>query len=179
MTTLGANAALILAARALGIRNDPYLGANFLVEIEGLVVGGFQEVTGLSVETETQDYREGGVNEYVHKLAGPTRYPSNLVLKKGLTDIGSLWSWHQDVVAGTIERKNGSIYLLDRMGLPAMWWNFTEAYPVKWSGPDLRAEQGSVAVETLELVHRGISKPALSAALSAARAAGGAAMDVF
>ena len=176
--TFGANAALTLAAGALGIRNDPYLAVNFLVEIEGLVVGGFQEVTGLAVETETEDYREGGVNEYVHKLAGPTRYPSNLVLKKGLTDIGSLWAWHQDVVAGTIERKNGSIYLLDRMGIPAMWWNFTEAYPVKWSGPDLRAEQGAVAVETLELVHRGISKPALSGALSALRGVAEAALDI-
>jgi phage tail-like protein len=176
--TLGANAALTLAAGALGIRNDPYLAVNFLVEIEGLVVGGFQEVTGLTVETETEDYREGGVNEYVHKLAGPTRYPSNLVLKKGLTDIGSLWAWHQDVVAGKIERKNGSIYLLDRMGIPAMWWNFTEAYPVKWSGPDLRAEQGQVAVETLELVHRGLSKPALSGALSALRGVASAALDI-
>lgn len=176
--TLGFNAGLALAGRALGIRNDPYLSLNFLVEIEGLLVGGFQEVTGLQVETETEDYREGGVNEYVHRLAGPTRYPQNLVLKKGLTDIESLWSWHQDVVAGTLTRRNGSIYLLDRAGLPAMWWNFTGAYPVKWSGPELRAEQGAVAVEQVELAHRGISKPALSSALSAARGVAAAAMDV-
>ncbi|HEX7242938.1 MAG TPA: phage tail protein [Longimicrobiaceae bacterium] len=176
--TLGLNAGLTLAAGALGIRNDPYLAVNFLVEIEGLVVGGFQEVTGLQVETETEDYREGGVNQYVHRLAGPTRYPQNLVLKKGLTDVESLWGWHQDVVHGNIVRKNGSIYLLDRMRIPAMWWNFTGAYPVKWSGPDLRAEQGAVAVEQVELVHRGISKPELSSALSAVRGVAGAAMDV-
>lgn len=165
------------AARMLGIRNDPYLSVNFLVEIDGLVVGGFQEVTGLQVETEVEDYREGGVNEYVHRLAGPTRYPSNLVLKKGLTDVESLWKWHQQVVRGTLRRRNGSIYLLDRTGLPAMWWNFTGAYPVKWSGPDLRAEQGAVAVEQLELVHRGISKPLFSSLLSAARGVAGAGLD--
>lgn len=172
------NAAIALGARALGIRNDPYLAVNFLVEIDGLVVGGFQEVTGLQVETETEDYREGGVNEYVHRLAGPTKYPQNLVLKKGLTDVEGLWKWHQRVVRGTIRRRNGSIYLLDRAGLPAMWWNFTGAYPVKWSGPDFRAEQGAVAVEQLELVHRGISKPELSSLLSAVRGVAGAAMDV-
>jgi phage tail-like protein len=172
------NAAIALGARALGIRNDPYLSVNFLVEIDGLVVGGFQEVTGLQVETEVEDYREGGVNEYVHRLAGPTRYPQNLVLKKGLTDVESLWKWHQKVVRGTIRRRNGSIYLLDRAGLPAMWWNVTGAYPVKWSGPDFRAEQGAVAVEQLELVHRGISKPELSSLLSAVRGVAGAAMDV-
>lgn len=173
------NAAIALGARALGIRNDdPYLSVNFLVEIDGLMVGGFQEVTGLQVETEVEDYREGGVNEYVHRLAGPTKYPQNLVLKKGLTDVENLWKWHQRVVRGTIRRRNGSIYLLDRAGLPAMWWNFSGAYPVKWSGPDFRAEQGAVAVEQLELVHRGISKPALSSLFSAARRVRGAAMDV-
>ncbi|HEX2090907.1 MAG TPA: phage tail protein [Longimicrobiaceae bacterium] len=172
------NAGLTQAARMLGIRNDPYLSVNFLVEIDGLVVGGFQEVTGLQVETEVEDYREGGVNEYVHRLAGPTRYPSNLVLKKGLTDVESLWKWHQQVVRGDVRRRNGSVYLLDRKGLPAMWWNFTGAYPVKWSGPDLRAEQGAVAVEQLELVHRGLSKPWLSSFLSAARGLAGAALDV-
>ena len=86
MTTVGANAAFSVAANLLGIRNDPYLGFKFLVEIEGLVVGGFSEVTGLQVETEVETYREGGLNEYVHKLAGPTRYPSNLVLKHGMTE---------------------------------------------------------------------------------------------
>jgi len=176
--TLPTHVGLNLAAGLLGIRNDPYLSLNFLVEIEGILVAGFQEVTGLQVETETEDYREGGVNGYVHKLAGPTRYPQNLVLKKGLTDIESLWRWHQQVVQGDVRRRNGSIYLLDRAGLPAMWWNFTGAYPVKWSGPDFRAEQGAVAVEQLELVHRGISKPALSSLLSAVRGVAGAAMDV-
>ena len=169
------NAAIALGARAPGIRNDPYLSVNFLVEIDGLVVGGFQEVTGLQVETEVEDYREGGVNEYVHRLAGPTKYPQNLVLKKGLTDVEGLWKWHQRVVQGSIRRRNGSIYLLDRAGLPAMWWNVTGAYPVKWSGPDFRAEQGAVAVEQLELVHRGISKPALSSLHSAVRGMRGAA----
>jgi phage tail-like protein len=174
----GAAGLLSMGAGMLGIRNDPYLSARFLVEIEGILVAGFQEVTGMQVETETEDYREGGVNEYVHRLPGGTRYPQNLVLKKGLTDIESLWRWHQDVVNGKIERRNGTILLMDRAGLPAMWWDFTDAYPVKWSGPEFRAEQGAVAVEQLELVHRGISKPLASSVFSAARMVGGAALDV-
>jgi phage tail-like protein len=174
----GVSVAAGVGAGLLGIRNDPYLSARFLVEIEGILVAGFQEVTGMQIETETEDYREGGVNEYVHRLAGPTRYPQNLVLRKGLTDIESLWSWHQDVVKGDIVRRNGTILLMDRAGLPAMWWDFTDAYPVKWSGPEFRAEQGVVAVEQLELVHRGISKPLASSLFSAARMVGGAALDV-
>jgi len=179
MTTLGINAAFSAGSSLLGIRNDPYMAFNFLVEIEGLLVGGFSEVTGLQIETVVETYREGGLNEYEHKLTGPTRYPSNLILKHGLTDIEMLWSWHQDVTQGNIERKNGTIYLLDRQRLPAMWWDFMEAYPVKWTGPELRAESNTVAVETVELVHRGISKPALSSLVSAARGVTGVAAQLL
>lgn len=163
------NAAALFGANLLGIRNDPYAAFNFHVEIEGLIFGGFTEISGLQVETAVEEYQEGGQNEYVHKLPGPARYPSNLILKRGLTDIDTFWSWHQDVIAGTIRRKNGSIFLLDRMRLPAMYWDFNDAYPVKWSGPDFKADSSSVAVETIELAHRGISKPDLSFYLSALR----------
>lgn len=179
MTTLGVNAAFAAGSNLLGIRADPYTAFNFLVEIESLLVGGFSEVTGLQIETEVEDYREGGLNEYIHKLAGPTRYPANLVLKHGLIAIDTLWAWHQDVTQGDIQRKNGTIYLLNNQRLPVMWWNFMEAYPVKWTGPDLRADSNTVALETLELVHRGISKPAESRLLQAAQGVIGAAGGLF
>lgn len=178
MTSRGINAAFAAGTNRLGIRNDPYMSFNFLVEIEGLLVGGFSEVTGLQVETMVETYREGGLNEYEHKLAGPTLYRSNLILKHGLTDIETLWRWHQDVIQGRIERKNGTIYLLDRQQLPAMWWDFTKAFPVKWSGPEFRAESGAVAVETVELVHQGISRPGSSSQVSAARGVLGAAPQI-
>ena len=143
---------------AVGDRADPYLAFNFVIELEGIVVGGFTEVSGLQVEVETQDYREGGVNEYLHKLAGPTRYPSNLVLKRGLTDAETLWNWQQEVLQGPIGRKNGSIMLLNSAGEETWRWNFIGAYPVRWVGPELRAGTAEVAVETLELVHQGLTK---------------------
>ncbi|HEX5721059.1 MAG TPA: phage tail protein [Thermoanaerobaculia bacterium] len=178
MTSLGLNAAAAVGANLLGVRNDPYMSFNFLVEIDQLIVGAFTEVSGLQVETQVHDYQEGGQNEFVHRLPGPTRYPSNLILKRGLTDIESLWSWHQAVVAGSVARKNGTIYLLDRTGAPAMWWDFKEAYPVKWSGPELKADGNSVAVETIELAHRGISKPVLSSVAGPLRGGAGAALEL-
>lgn len=174
MSVFGLDAAAALLQNVLGVRNDPYVAFNYLVEIEGLIVGGFSEVSGLSVETEVFEYREGGVNEYLHKLPGPTRYPGNLVLKHGLTAIGSLWDWHQDVTQGIISRKNGSIYLLDTQRLPSIWWNFAQAYPVRWQGPELRAGTNAVAVETVELVHKGITKPTESSLLSGVRGVAGA-----
>lgn len=141
---------------ALGERKDPFLSYNFAVEIEGLVVGGFSEVSGLQAEIEIQEYREGGVNEYMLRRAGPVKYPS-LVLKKGITDQRSLWDWYKKVMTGTIERKNVSVLLLDSTGEEKLRWNFEKAYPVKWSGPDLRGTAGEVAVESIELAHNGLS----------------------
>ena len=142
---------------ALGRRIDPHLSFNFKVEIRGLVVAGFAEVTGLQAETETEDYREGGLNTFVHKLAKLTKYP-NLVLKRGLTDSDTLWQWHQQVVSGKIQRQNGSVILLDTTSTEKWRWNFSQAYPVKWTGPDFKADGNSVAIETLELAHNGIWK---------------------
>ncbi|MGO9272721.1 MAG: phage tail protein [Terriglobia bacterium] len=139
-------------------RKDPLLGYNFAVEVEGLVAGGFSEVSGLQTEIEVQEYREGGVNEYVLKRAGPTKYASNLVLKKGVTDVRTLWKWYWDVAHGKIERKNVSVLLMDSTGQEKLRWNFQQAFPVKWVGPDLKGAAAEVAVETLELAHSGLAK---------------------
>lgn len=141
-----------------GVRSDPYGAFNFWVEIESLIVGGFSEVSGLQIETETLTYREGGLNGYVHQLPGPTRYPQNLSLKRGLSAIDTLWPWYQDVMLGRIKRRNGTIFLLHSTGAPVMAWHFMEAYPIRWNGPELRANGSDIAFETLELVHRGIVK---------------------
>jgi phage tail-like protein len=166
---LGLNAGLTGVLGALGKRLDPYLAVNFLVEIEGLVVGGFSKVDGLESAIETQDYVEGGRNDYVHKVLKGTTYPP-LVLSHGLTDIDTLWAWHERVRRGVIQRKNGTIMLLDTERLPVMWWNFAGALPVKWVGPSFDAGSDSqVALERVELVHRGITKPIASQLTSAVR----------
>ncbi len=182
MTTLPLNYALRATGRALGLRFDPFMAFNFVVEIEGLILGGFSEVTGLQVETEVQDYREGGQNEFVHKLPGPARYPQNLVLKRGLTGGltggSTLWLWHQAIIRGDIDRRNGTIYLLNRRGLPIAWWDFLRAYPVRWSGPEFRADSSTIAFETIELAHQGISRPLLSLVASEVADAAAIANDI-
>ncbi|NJO40777.1 MAG: phage tail protein [Cyanobacteria bacterium CRU_2_1] len=146
---------------ATGLRFDPYRNFNFFVEIQGVLSGGFSECTGLQVETEIQDYQEGGVNEYVHHFAGHTKHPP-LVLKHGLTPIDGLWAWHQDnVESGRVKRRNGTIYLLNKSKEPLIWWNFKNAFPSKWTGPELQAASGDVAFESVELVHQGLSRPRL------------------
>ncbi|NJP11940.1 MAG: phage tail protein [Leptolyngbyaceae cyanobacterium RU_5_1] len=167
--SLGLNAAFSLATNLLGLRTDPYQAFNFLIEIENILVGGFSECTGLQVETEITPYREGGVNEYEHRFIGPAKNPP-LILKHGLTQIDGLWLWHQEIVqsinTGKVSRRNGTIYLLDKKKVPVMWWNFKEAFPYKWTGPELRADSGNIAFETVELAHRGLSRPTLGSVIA-------------
>ena len=139
-------------------RTDPYAGFRFLVEIDSLVVAGFSEVSGLEMEMSPEEYQEGGVNRFTHKLPGRFSHP-NLVLRRGLTDSLELWEWIQGTVqgveSGAIERRNVRVVVLDSTGEEARRWEFLRAYPVKYSGPELSAGDGSVAVEALELVHEG------------------------
>lgn len=166
---LGVNAALTTAAGALGARLDPYLPFNFLVELDGLLVGGFSQVQGLECSIACEEKVEGGVNDYTHTLLKTVSHP-RLVLRHGLTDLDGLWDWYDQTRQGRIRRRSGTIMVLDQQRLPAMWWDVKDALPVKWIGPSLEAGQDSqVAVESLELVHRGITKSALSSLTSAAR----------
>jgi len=154
----------------------PYMTFNFVVEIEGLLVGGFTEVSGLDSEIAVEEYREGGVNGFVHKLPGQTSH-SNLVLRHGLTAVSSLWNWYYDTTQGAIQRRNGTIMLLDPRQIPVMWWNFRNALPVSFTGPTFNATSDEVGAESIELIHEGLTKPLLGQAAamahSAAQLAGG------
>ncbi len=135
----------------------PYMSFEFRIEIEGIVYAQASEVTGLSMETETEPYEEGGVNDFVHQLPKRTKY-QHIVLKRGITDKDEMWNWYQDVVNGKFKRKNGAIILMDVIGDDKWRWNFIDAYPVKWTGPELRANSNTVAFESIELAHHGIKK---------------------
>ncbi len=139
------------------MRRDPLQAFNFQVEIEGIVTAGFSECSGLQAEIETFPYSEGGVNGFEHQFWGRSKYP-RLALKRGLTPIEGLWAWYWEVAQGTVQRKNGTIYLLDGRQRPILGWRFLEAFPVKWAGPDLRADSATVAFECVELVHRGLNR---------------------
>jgi phage tail-like protein len=126
----------------------------FLIEIGGMYVGGFSEISGLSSELELHEYAEGGQNDFVHKF--PSRKRSgNIVLKRGVTMSSFLWDWYSDTMVGQVELLNGTIIVQNRMGVPMQWYNFFDAFPVKWNGPQFDANRADVAIESLELAHSG------------------------
>jgi phage tail-like protein len=140
-----------------GSRNDPFGAYNFLVEIDGITRAAFRECSGLDSTQAATDYREGGEPLRMRKLPGLTTY-SNITLQRGITTDSELWDWRAQAVAGNIQRKNGSIILLDDQGQEQIRWNFVEAWPVKWTGPTFNATGSDVAIESLEIVHEGIAR---------------------
>jgi len=141
-------------------KKDPYAVFNFVVEINSIQVGGFSEVSGLQAETEYESIREGGINDYEHKLARITKYP-NLTLKRGIFDADELWRWHEEVVNGRVQRNTITIKLQDSLRVDKWAWVFDDAYPVKWSVSDLNATSGTVALETVEFAHNGMRRGSL------------------
>jgi phage tail-like protein len=136
---------------------DPYAAFRFKVEIDGLIEAGFAECSGLQIETEVEEVREGGLNDYAHRLPKGFKHV-NLTLKHGLSDSTALWDWHKSVILGgtqPVPRKMVHVVVLDVTGSERWRWSFKDAYPVKWSGPDLKADTSAVAIETLELAHNG------------------------
>jgi phage tail-like protein len=138
-----------------GTRDDPFSAFNFLVEIDGVTVAGFSEVSGLDSETDPIEYRNGSEDITVRKLPGLRKYP-NIVLKRGFTPDKSLYDWRRTVTQGRTERHSGTIVLLNEAREPALRWNFREGWPSKLQGPALNAKNNETAIETLEIAHEGL-----------------------
>jgi phage tail-like protein len=138
-------------------RDDPYKAFNFLVEIDGLTVGAFAEVTGLDSETEVIEYRVGSDKaNSPRKLPGLTKY-TNIVFKRGITQNRDLWNWRKAIEQGTPDRRNGTITLLDDARNPVVRWHFVNGWVTKYDGPDLNAKANDVAIETIEIAHEGLT----------------------
>ncbi len=126
--------------------------------------GGFQEVSGLDVEMDVQEYLEGGRNDGVVRRLGRAKY-SPLVCKRGMFGPAEgedaapdLWQWFQDVVSGVrpTRRYDGSVVVQDQQGRSAAVWEFFAAVPAKLVGPQLNARTGEIAIEELHLAHSGL-----------------------
>ena len=126
----------------------------FLVVWKDQVEAVFAECSGLTAEVETEEYKEGGQNEFVHKLPGRRKW-SDITLKRGLSNSLSLWQWYQKTVAGQMDRREVTIMLFDETQVRHMQWNVKRAFPIKWEGPSLKVDGTTVGIETLVLTHEG------------------------
>ena len=138
-------------------RNDPFVAFRFDLRFDENSLGGFSECSGLHLETQVQEYLEGGRNDRALKFPSRT-VQSNLVLKRGVVD-RQVWDWYYALTQGNVQTRNVTVLVYDEDGATVvMEFRLRSAFPCKWTGPDLNASQNNVAVETLELCHQGLER---------------------
>lgn len=146
-------------------RDNPYSAFNFLVSLggdqgdgaNGTIVGGFSEVSGLGVDIEYAEYRNGNeMFNTVRKIPGAHKI-DDITLKRGLIGSTDLFDWMKTVRDGTPDPRNVTISLLDEAREVVASWVLRQAQPKKWTGPTLNAKGGGdVAMEEISFVHEGI-----------------------
>lgn len=178
--------AIRMLEKQLGMRFEAAPAYLFYVEISGLMVALFTECSGLGARRSVESVREGGLNDKTHQLAGPIEY-DHIILKRGLTPSRVLWDWfEQGKYDFKVKRLNMSITQgapgMNLVGMAAAkageatgssfigsiasgsgygvikTWNLERAFPLSWKLSDLSvANTTAVSVESLELVHEGIT----------------------
>jgi phage tail-like protein len=141
------------------IGEDAVAGYSFHVEIDGVTIAQFKEVSGLSTEIQVIEHREnkvGGI-PVIKKLPGALKW-GDVSLKRGRTTDSSLWQWIKQVQDGDIDgaRKNGSIVLFDYTRGEIARFNLVNAWPSKVSLGSLQAGGNDVLVEECTIAHEGV-----------------------
>lgn len=156
-------------------RIDSFASCKFHVLIESAKTAGskvakkmyggsyFSECSGLEMSTEVFEYQEGGLNEYVHKIPGRTKF-GNVTLKRGFMHLNEFYKLFTDMEGELLKSRAAMTRYLVTIELhnPAITggvikWTLSDAFPVKWVAPSLKADDTSVAIESLEFAHHGIA----------------------
>ena len=136
---------------------DPALNVFYRVSIDGLIsLGTWTKVEGLGMEYEVTEYREGGVNGYMHKIIGPAKF-TNLRLSRPVDITSPLlmaWLMSNQVV---IKPQTMAVTAMTASGDNITTWSLVGAVPVKWTGPSLDIMSNAVSTETLEVAYQEIS----------------------
>ena len=130
---------------------------HFQVEWGGARLG-FTEVSGLTVETEVIEYREGNLLEFHKtKMPGMQKF-GNITMKRGtFQGDNDFYLWWNTVALNTIQRRDLIISLLNENHQPVVVWNVKNAWPTKVQSTDLKGDGNEVAIETVEIAHEGLT----------------------
>lgn len=138
----------------LKTQGDFNLSNRFNLEIDGVIVGGFKQVSGLESETERMTHNASSTET---NRPGRTKY-SHIILRNGIIKSDTINAWRKAVLDGKTELKSGSVIFLDKDGKETGRQNFFEAWPVKWKAPELNAASDMRAIEELDLEVGGVNQ---------------------
>lgn len=118
----------------------------------------FSEVTGLNIEAQIIEYRDGASPEFSpKKMPGLKKY-GNITLKRGVfKDDNEYHDWLKTVHSDEDKSRDIIISLLDETHSPVMTWKAVNAWPTKLTSPDLKASGNEAAIESVELAVEGLT----------------------
>lgn len=130
---------------------DHLFNGRFQIEIEGVTQGAFIACDGLQASVDVVAFADGAVGEtLVRKRPGRLNY-SNIVLRRGYVNSTQLWDWFKKVLDGRVERKAGSVIVLDDTAQEIFRYNFFEAWPCRWKSLELHTDEPGSLVEEIEI----------------------------
>ena len=140
---------------------DPLVGFQYRIDVSDQITGYFTECSGLGSEHELIEHKiinEQG-NEEIRMLPGRLKW-DQIKLKRGITDSMDIWEWRQKVEEGRMEaaRQNGSIIMTNQEQVAVAQWDFENGWPMKVTGPELKADSNAYGLEELTIVHEGIRR---------------------
>ncbi|NLT74521.1 MAG: phage tail protein [Chloroflexi bacterium] len=140
-------------------RSDPLVGFHYAIDIQGEVTGYFTECSGIGSEHEVIEHKvvDADGHEHILKIPGRLKW-ENITLKRGITENMDIWDWRDMVVQGKVDdaRREGSIIMFDQGLQEVARWNFEKAWPVKVSGPTVKADSNELGIEELVITHEGL-----------------------
>lgn len=141
------------------------LALRFKVVMDDLYdLGLWKSCKGLSVTFKSTPLYEGGTYDYPSAMLAEELEYSPVTLQRAicLPDTKKVQEWLSSRAADWFGDKSfdytGSTAVITLLGpdlTEVFSWSLRNVYPAKWSGPDLDADSNAVAMESLELKHRG------------------------
>lgn len=131
---------------------DPLASYSFGVEITGVTIAQFKEVSGLGISVGVIENRANqvGGQPVLQKLPGSVKY-DDIHLSRGKVADPAFWSWMKTVQEGKIDqaRKDGSIILFDYAHGEVTRFNFFGGWPSRVEIGKLSAGADQVLLESV------------------------------
>ena len=135
----------------------PLPGFHFSVDLGGTIIN-CSEVSGLDIELDVIEYRDGNSQTFSTQKMSGLRKSSDVTVKKGIfADDQEFYEWFNAVQMNTPERKDVTISLLDEEHSPVMTWKLLNAWPNKIDSPDMKSDTSEVAIESITIAHEGLT----------------------
>jgi phage tail-like protein len=135
---------------------NPANALRFDIRIDGIDLGSFTAVEGLTVEYEVTQYQEGGENDFVHHLPGRVKY-GNLKLTRPVDErTNGIAAWfHMLRRSNVLRRQTATVVAMNDNRERVAVWTLADVYPIRYQGPSFSVDSSKVATETIELAHAG------------------------